>query len=138
MPERSLAEKLDALFRARGDASLEDVARAIRQAGGPTISASYLWLLRTGKKDNPTLRHVEALARYFGVAPGHFFADGLTEAVTGDAEGQAALRSPEVRRLAVRAAGLSARSRQALADLADALDEVEAASGRPARRRRAP
>jgi hypothetical protein len=39
-PDRTLAEKLDALFRARGDASLEDVARAIRHAGGPTISAS--------------------------------------------------------------------------------------------------
>ncbi len=137
MPDRSLAEKLDVLFRAHGDASLEDVARAIRQSGGPTISASYLWLLRTGKKDNPTLRHVEALARYFGVAPGHFFADGLTDAVTKDAEGLAALRLPEVRRLAVRAAGLSARSRRALAELADALGEVEASTGRQKRRRRA-
>ena len=138
MPERSLAEKLDALFRARGDASLEDVARAIRRAGGPTISASYLWLLRTGKKDNPTLRHVAALARYFGVAPGSFFEDDLTEAAIGDAEALVTLRSPEVRRLAVRAAGLSGRSRQALAELADALGEVEAAPGRAARRRSAP
>lgn len=97
MPERSLAEKLDALFLARGDTSLEDVARVIREAGGPTISVSSLWLSRTGKKDNPTLRHVAALARYFGVAPGHFFDDGLTDAVTKDAEGLAALRSPEVR-----------------------------------------
>ncbi|MDQ3703137.1 MAG: XRE family transcriptional regulator, partial [Chloroflexota bacterium] len=125
MPDRSLAEKLDALFLARGDTSLEDVARAIRQTGGPTISASYLWLLRTGQKDNPTLRHVEALARHFGVAPGHFFADGLTDAVTADAEALVALRSPEVRRLAVRAAGLSERARRALAELADALAEVE-------------
>ena len=137
MPDRSLAEKLDALFLARGDTSLEDVARAIRQAGGPTISASYLSLLRTGQKDKPTLRHVAALARYFGVAPGHFFPDGITEGVTGDAEGLAAIRSPEVRRLAVRAAGLSERSRRALAELADALAEVEATTGRPVRRRRA-
>ena len=72
-PSPSLAEKLDALFRARGDASLEDVARAIRAGGGPTISASYLWLLRTGRKTNPTLRHLEALARYFGVPPAYFF-----------------------------------------------------------------
>ena len=138
MPDGSLAEKLDVLFRARGDASLEDVARAVRQTGGPPVSASSLWLLRTGKKDNPTLRHVAALARYFGVAPGYFFEDGLTEAVTGDAEGLAALRSPGVRRLAVRAAGLSARSRQALGDLADALGAVEAVTGRPARRRSVP
>jgi hypothetical protein len=71
------------------------------------------------------------------VAPGHFFADDLTEAATKDAEGLVALRSPGGRRLAVRAAGRSERSRQALADLADALGEVEAATGRPKRRRRA-
>ena len=137
MPDRSLAEKLDALFLARGDTSLEDVARAIRQAGGPTISASYLWLLRTGQRDNPTIRHVEALARYFGVAPVHFFAACPPGAATGDAEGLAAIRSPDVRRLAVRAAGLSERSRRALVELAAALAEVEAATGRPVRRRSA-
>ena len=132
----SLAEKLDALFRARGDASLEDVAREIRRAGGPTISASYLWLLRTGRKTNPTKRHLEALAAYFGVPPAHFFDAALTDAVAGDAEGQAALRVPEARALAVRAAGLSARSRRALVELADALAEAEGARPPPAPRRR--
>ena len=115
-PSPSLAEKLDALFCARGDASLEDVARAIRAGGGPTISASSLWLLRTGRKTNPTLGHLEALAGYFGVPPGHFFDAALTDAATGDAEGLAALRDFEVRRLAVRAAGLSPRARRALVE----------------------
>ena len=144
MPDGSLAEKLDALFLARGDASLEDVARAIRQSGGPTVSASYLWLLRTGKKDNPTLRHVEALARHFGVPgvpPAYFFDDALTEQETPAPELLAALRDPEVRVLALRATGLSALGRQALSELAVQLGRIEAQAsvrrtgGTPRRRR---
>ena len=51
---QAFAERLDRLFRAAGDPSLEDTARAIHDGGGPTISASYLWLLRTGRR--PTRR----------------------------------------------------------------------------------
>jgi transcriptional regulator with XRE-family HTH domain len=133
MGVRTLAEKLDALFRRNGGVSLEDAARAIRAGGGPTISASYLWLLRTGRKDNPTLRHVEALARYFGVPPAYFF-DGLDDAeaegIEADLEARTALRDPETRALATRAARLSEASRRALSRLAEHLEEVERPGGR--------
>ena len=75
----TLADKLDRLIQANGSPSLEKVAQAILERGGPTISVSYLWLLRTGQKDNPTLRHLEAIAGYFGVPPAYFFDDDLTE-----------------------------------------------------------
>lgn len=77
-PQRdSLAAKLDALFRSRraagGEYTYEEVATGIAARGGPTISASYLYLLRRGVRDNPTKRHLEALAAFFGVPVSHFF-----------------------------------------------------------------
>lgn len=72
--KRTLASKLDYLFetvRPRGRTAYthEEVATEIAKRGGPTVSASYIWSLRTGKKDNPTMRHLEALADFFGVPP---------------------------------------------------------------------
>ncbi|MFC1435386.1 helix-turn-helix domain-containing protein [Streptacidiphilus sp. N1-3] len=52
----------------------EEVAGAINaRAGEQTISSAYVWQLRNGKKDNPTRRHLQALADYFGVGPAYFF-----------------------------------------------------------------
>jgi transcriptional regulator with XRE-family HTH domain len=73
----TLAEKIDHLFTvvhpAQGEYTHEQVATAIEEAGGPTISATYLWQLRKGLRDNPTKRHLEALSSFFGVPPSYFF-----------------------------------------------------------------
>lgn len=73
----TLATKLDALFRTRrragGEYTYEEVASGIAARGGPTVSASYLYLLRKGVRDNPTKRHLEALADFFGIPVSHFF-----------------------------------------------------------------
>src|SRR5690242_13076951 len=80
-PRRTtLAAKLDRLFRSihprgRGEYTFEEVADAVRRAGGPTISATYVWQLRKGLRDNPTKKHLEALADFFGVSPVYFFDD---------------------------------------------------------------
>lgn len=77
--ERStLAEKLNMLFllKRMGDGSRpgnEAAEEHIRASGGPTISATYIWQLRKGIKDNPTKRHLEALAAFFGVPVTYFF-----------------------------------------------------------------
>lgn len=60
-----LAAKIDALITAAGSPSYETLAREIKDMGGPTVSAAYLWQLRTGTRDNPTFQHLQALARYF-------------------------------------------------------------------------
>jgi len=62
---RNLAAKIDALITAAGSPSYETLAREIKDMGGPTVSAAYLWQLRTGARDNPTFQHLQALARYF-------------------------------------------------------------------------
>ncbi|MFI6151437.1 helix-turn-helix domain-containing protein [Kitasatospora sp. NPDC051170] len=115
MPEQqsgpaSLAERLDRLFRTvhpagREEYTYEEVATAIREAG-TTISHTYVWQLRKGVRDNPTMRHLEGLAKFFGV-PASYFLDEDTTAVDAQLELLAALRDAPVRAIALRASGLS-------------------------------
>jgi transcriptional regulator with XRE-family HTH domain len=139
-PAPSLAEKLDRLFRAarpagRGEYSYQEIADAIRAEGGPTISATYLWQLRKGLRDNPTKNHLSALARFFGVSPAYFFDDDAAEVVEAQLSLLAAMRDASVRTVALRAAGLSVESLaavQAVIDHARRLEGLEADSGSPA------
>ena len=84
-PKGILAERLDRLFRMvhpkdRGPYTAGEVADAINTAAGDrVISATYLYLLRTGQRDNPTLRHLTALARFFGVPPVYFLPGDSTQ-----------------------------------------------------------
>lgn len=109
---RTLAEKIDYLFatvhpKNRGPYTYEEVASGIRQAGGPTISASYVWQLRTGVKDNPTMKHLEALAGFFGVSPSYFFNEETSERIAAELSMLASMRDNQVRAVALRASGLS-------------------------------
>lgn len=111
--QRTLAEKLDHLFatvhpRGRGPYTNDEVARSIAASGGPTISASYIWSLRTGKKDNPTKRHLEALATFFRVPPSYFFDEESSERIDAELSLLATMRDNNVRNVALRASGLSA------------------------------
>lgn len=60
-----LATKIDKLITEIGGLSHDRIAQEIKAAGGPTISGAYLWQLRTGARDNPTLHHLQALSKYF-------------------------------------------------------------------------
>ncbi|MCR3751799.1 helix-turn-helix domain-containing protein [Lentzea californiensis] len=128
--EGVLAARVDHLFRTvrsddGGEYTFEEVAEAIRAKGGPTISATYLWQLRKGVRDNPTKRHVEALAGFFGVPPAYFF--DAAEAARIDAELTLlnALRDAPVRQLALRARGLSDKSLATIADMVERVRELE-------------
>jgi transcriptional regulator with XRE-family HTH domain len=83
------------------------VAQAINAKGGPTISGTYLWMLRTGQRDNPTKSHLEALAEFFGVSPAYFFDDAAAERIEAQLELLAAMRDAQVSEIALRAFGLS-------------------------------
>jgi hypothetical protein len=50
------------------------------KAGARAISGQYAWLLGTGRKDNPTRDHIDALAAKFGVDPA-YLVNRSTEAV---------------------------------------------------------
>lgn len=119
MEQRTLAQKIDHLFttvrpKSRGPFSYEEVASGIEQSGGPTISASYIWSLRTGKKDNPTMKHLEALAGFFGVSPAYFFNDESSERIAAELSLLASIRDNRVRNVALRASGLSDETLQTI------------------------
>lgn len=126
----ALAAKVDHLFRTvrprdGGEYSFEEVAEALRARGGPTISATYLWQLRKGVRDNPTKRHLEALAGFFGVPAAYFFDDEETRRIDAELALLTALRDAPVRQIALRASGLSPKSLEAIADMVDRVRELE-------------
>ncbi|WP_028938075.1 helix-turn-helix domain-containing protein [Pseudonocardia spinosispora] len=136
----AFADKLNHLFatvrpRGRGgrEYSNEDVAAQIRRVNDVTISQSYIWQLRKGRKANPTLRHVQALAEFFGVPAAYFVDTGVADRVDRQLRILAAeqLRreandaSEDVALLAMRAGELSPQRRQQVMDLLDVVYQLE-------------
>lgn len=141
--ERSLASNLDRLFRTvhppgRGEYSLEEVAQGIRARGGPSISGAYIWQLRAGKRVNPTMSTLEALADFFGVPPAYFLDEEARERVDSQLDLLAAMRDSRVSRIALRSFGLSAESLQAIAGVIENARRLEGLpeEGEEVRRRR--
>lgn len=137
----SLADKLNRLFATvRPDSSHEysneQVAAAVREAGTP-ISQSYIWQLRKSKKTNPTLKHLQALARFFGVPTAYFVEDETTARVTEQlarlAAEQARLheasQGSDVKLMAMRAGQLTQEHRKQVMDLLDVVYRLEQAEG---------
>jgi transcriptional regulator with XRE-family HTH domain len=149
-PRRSLADRLDHLFReihpaGRGPFSYHEVAQAIReQAGpdGPTVSHGTLQQIRTGAKTNPTVKTLEAIAAFFGVPTAYFLDDTVADKVDARVRelkaGRAAslpeqeseeladmLADRNVRAVAFRLAGLSPRALKGLRSIIDQVREVE-------------
>ncbi len=76
----TLAEKLTRLFQTvrspDGDEhTYGEVVAGINARGIATTSGTYLCDLRIGKKDNPRIKQLEAIADFFGV-PVTYFLDG--------------------------------------------------------------
>jgi transcriptional regulator with XRE-family HTH domain len=126
----TLSERIDHLFRtqlsARGrEYTYREVAAAVTGQDGTTFSPAYLWQLRTGAKDNPTMRHLEALARFFQVSPSYFFDDELTEFPDTDVRQLVASRNETLRQMSVTLLGLSDESLNAVLNLACRLRQLE-------------
>ncbi|MBY8888366.1 helix-turn-helix domain-containing protein [Streptomyces sp. PTM05] len=130
----TLAEKIDALFRvvrrpSHEQFSHEEVAKACREATGESFSATYLWQLRTGRRDNPTKRHLEALARFFQVPVAYFFDDDRGAAIAKELELLGALRDAGVRSVALRAVNLSPEGVGTISDMIDVIARRERGGG---------
>ena len=126
----SIAGKLDRLFRQLGAAGRPEpsymaVAEAIRTGQGVSISHTYIWQLRTGRRDNPSIQHLTALATYFGVPVAYFLDDEESTRIDRDLELLATLRESGVTDIALRAADLSQDSRDAVSDLITRLLKLE-------------
>ncbi|MFI9450214.1 XRE family transcriptional regulator [Amycolatopsis sp. NPDC052450] len=126
----TLTDRIDRLFqvvrRPNGEQySHEEVARACRENTGESFSAAYLWQLRTGRRDNPTKRHLEALAAFFQVPPAYFFDDEQGRALAEEVELLGALRNSAVRNLALRAVTLSEEGLGTVTDIVEAIKRRE-------------
>ncbi|GAA2052396.1 helix-turn-helix domain-containing protein [Catenulispora yoronensis] len=130
----SLADRLDRLFRTmhpagRAEYTYEEVAAAIRESG-TMISHTYVWQLRKGMRDNPTMRHLEGLARFFGV-PTSYFLDEDTAEIDAQLQLLAALREAPVRTIALRAADLSPAGLAAIQAMVEHARSLEGLPGLP-------
>ena len=126
----SLAYKLNRLCQTihpagRGEYSAEEVARAISELGGDRISPAYIYMLRKGQRDNPTKKHLELLASFFGVSPAYFFDEAAAKRIEQELDLLAAFRDGEILRLAARARGLSPASLTGILKMVDAAREIE-------------
>lgn len=140
-PDALLARRLDHLFRnvhpaAKKGYTPAHVAAAINKTAGERVtSGTYLWQLRTGRRDNPTYKVILGLADFFGVSPTYFFDDHVVARGVMPPEVVAALQDDAVRDIALRAAGLSERSLEVIAETVSLARERDEARGRATRRR---
>jgi transcriptional regulator with XRE-family HTH domain len=128
--ERTFAELLDYLFRevhpkGRGPYTYSEVSQGIRDTSGVTISASAIQQLRTGTNTNPKMQTIRALAGFFGVNPGYFFDEAEAERQRAEIQVVAAMRDQGVRRVALRANGLSTSSLHMLNTVIDQARRLE-------------
>ena len=128
--ELTFARKLDRLFQSvrspgGGEYTYAEVSAGIAARGVATISDTYLCDLRNGTKENPRIRHVEALADFFGV-PISYFLDGDESARLFDQlETLPAAANESVRRIALRAVDLSPETLEAVAGMIERARQME-------------
>lgn len=128
MPD--LAGRLDLLFTTvpgpggRGRWSNENASAELGRHG-ISISAAYLSQLRHGKRDNPSARHLNALAGLFSVPISYFFTSGGAELTASDLLLSAAIRDRDVRAIALRVQGLSPEGRAIVKATIDHIRKVE-------------
>jgi transcriptional regulator with XRE-family HTH domain len=129
----SFSERLDGLFRrvrnpATGtEYSYEQVAEGVRHKGFD-ISAAYVWQLRKGQRDNPTLRHILGLAQFFDVTPSYFVDDEVHRRIDAQLDLLIKMRDSGVQDVAERAYGLSESSLSAVSDMIDHVRRLEEAN----------
>ena len=106
------------------------VAEAIRAQQGVAISHTYIWQLRTGRRDNPTVQHLTALATYFGVPVAYFLDDEQTRRIDAQLALLRTIRDAGVTEIALRAADISPAGRDRISELIRMVWESE--RGQPA------
>ena len=128
---RSLAEKLNHLFATVRPAGRSPYTHA--EVGAATgLAPTHIGYLRSGERDNPTVRTLEALAKFFGVPVAYFFGDADAERIDEQLERlraaaglQQALRRDGVEQLATRMGDLSDGGIAAISQLVDLLLDKE-------------
>src|ERR1700759_1862132 len=121
----TFAARLNRLFDTvyppgRGPHTSAEVIAALK-AEGITMSAPYLSQLRSGNRTNPSSATMAALANFFRIKPAYFTDDEYYEKLDKELSWLMTMRDEGVRRIAVRASGLSAEAQH---DIAQRVDEL--------------
>ncbi len=132
-PDRArteLAAKINRLFevmRRPSEPPLSNAAaaEAITRSTGTSISAAYMWQLRSGVKSNPTVQHLQAIAQFFGVPASYLIDNGADESIESQLRLLQAMKDTDVRNLALRASGLTPRTLANIAAIIDRAREIE-------------
>ncbi|GII22590.1 helix-turn-helix domain-containing protein [Planosporangium mesophilum] len=129
-PHTSLAEKINFLFDWLGRKTGRTYTNS-EVAAATGMSDTYVGYLRRGSADNPTLKTIQDLARFFGVKPSFFTDDADDEAIDRlDAQLDLfrAINDPNIQALALRAtkANLSPAGLEAITAMIDHVQRLEA------------
>jgi transcriptional regulator with XRE-family HTH domain len=131
LPKGDLAEKLTALFEVhpydRKKYSPAEVAEAINNELGPkTISGTYLWQLKTGRRDNPTTTHLRAIARFFRIQPAYLIGgdEDLDQRMNAELRDAALMSQRRVRTVAYQMAALPEDGQAVVEDLTHRVAEL--------------
>uniref|UniRef100_UPI003F495426 helix-turn-helix domain-containing protein n=1 Tax=Amycolatopsis sp. CA-151526 TaxID=3239921 RepID=UPI003F495426 len=141
-PAPAFARKLSHLIATihppdRDRYSYRELAAGIKESTGMSVSAMHLNQLANGKKANPSLQLVQALATFFGVPLTYFADDQVTAEIDAQLAQLARWRDTEARELAERIMTLNPRDRGTVGALVDSLEQYEA-EPRSTRQRRKP
>jgi len=125
-----LAARLNKLFevmRKPNTPPLSNAAAAaqITAKTGVSISPAYLWQLRNGIKDNPTVAHLRAIAQFFGLPASYLIDRDPDDGIDAQLNILQALRDSSVRDLAARAAGLTPEALNSVAVMLNHLRKLE-------------
>ena len=131
--ESVLAERLDSLFRSSRPQGRswtnQEVATELRKRNPALrVSGAYLSALRNGKRERPSYDLLEALAKFFGVAPAYFFDRDYADRTATQLAMLDELHQAGVRSIALRAVGLSPES---LEPVRAVLDQIRKLQGLP-------
>jgi transcriptional regulator with XRE-family HTH domain len=121
---RTFADKLNHLFevvrsRSGQEYSNNEVAAAVG------VSGTYIGQLRKGVRDNPTKRHIEGIANFFGVDPAYFFEDDVTDRIDKRLALLVRLREAGATNVAARLVGLSPKMLEVADSFLEQLGAVE-------------
>lgn len=122
--QTELGAKIDRLFEVmrkpnQPPLSNAAAAEAITAKTGVSISAAYLWQLRTGVKANPTITHLRAIASFFGVPASYLIDEEADPAIEAQLRALQTFRDAGVRDLAARASGLTPASLEGIRRMVD-------------------
>ncbi|MFI7033609.1 XRE family transcriptional regulator [Microbispora rosea] len=132
----SLADKIEWLIQNRWPAGNRppknnlEAAAAISEATGEELSSTTIWKLRTGRSDNPQLKTLKALAKFFNVPIGYFGDDEEAEATADRVVASSLVGESGLNREALRAlVEMSDGGRQLVADFIISAARLERGRG---------